>query len=136
MTAAGREVTQIRLTNDPKFRTIVERARSALELQAGRPVGLIGMVRPALEHLAALTPAEIQALVHELDLSKEADGGSVRVAWADLQLLDLLITTGTPPRERKHHSAKGRWSRRVLLVLALFAYSRFTLLSNDLDASI
>jgi hypothetical protein len=112
------------------FCDVLAAAQEILSFQAGRRVPISALTLPALQYAEQLTPFELQHRADKLDLSKEAFGGAARLNQAARTALDRLYAQAEFARPRKDSRATGVWSRRALLVVAIFGYCQHVVAAN------
>ncbi|OYX36042.1 MAG: hypothetical protein B7Y99_02550 [Caulobacterales bacterium 32-69-10] len=129
-TRAAQSGGQIRLTSDPVFCGVLSEAQEILASQAGRRVPISALALPALQYAEDLSEFELLDRADKLDLTKEAFGGAARLNEAARTALDRLYAQTEFARPRKDSRAAGVWSRRALLVVAIYAYCQHVVAAN------
>lgn len=118
---AASRTHHVQLTADLAFRNRVDYELDCQEWALGRRPHPAQMVGDALRHIRYMHGAELAALIGHLDLSVAARAGVVMVAhpeWGLAEKLALRFTPQTPGR------LGVTWSPRVVIIGALFTYSR------------
>lgn len=129
-TSAALSGGQIRLTSDPVFQQVINDACEILADQAGGFVSVAALTEPALHYVAEFSAYELEMKAGEIDLSKGAFSGAVRLTDPARITLDRLCARNSFARPRKDTRSTGVWSRRAMLVVALYAYAQHVVAAN------
>ncbi|NEX91222.1 hypothetical protein [Caulobacter sp. 17J65-9] len=112
------------LTNDSRFKERLEKAIEARARLTDYFVPVQGLVRPALAYLAELDGAQARLILGDINVSVKGRGGGVRVSAENLVEADRvcqMLRKTTPP------DVHFRWSTRVTIITALYAYAEHIL---------
>lgn len=129
-TSAALSGGQIRLTSDPVFLQLINDAREILASQAGYFISVAALTEPALDYVEEFSAYQLERKACEIDLSKAAFSGAVRLTDPARITLDRLCARNNFARARKDTRSTGVWSRRAMLVVALYAYSQHVVAAN------